>query len=846
VSPTAGEVTRYRLDDLHTEATRKLPFDGIQAAAMGCASTGPLLVAGSRGVLPLNTETLRPLETDLVTPVGNYADMHGLVASADGNWFGVNGRGVASLLAYTYGADSVAVRSGGQQIVPSPLGTIVHGDRPRSTNLEPLSLDGLPWGLSTIPSTREPFYLSIYSDARRNLNGTADQLVSIHASSQARPLVSWNWQRQPTQTTAAGLTKTNLPDHKRLLFHVPLGKVLSLEDPGNRITIRQFNLVGLLNGSALDGPVITSLPPFEATPDELYRYQIDGWSRHGELTTELLSGPDGMTVSSNGEVSWTPEVGAGGKAESLLFRVHDNLGHETFHTYQLHVVASGSNERPSPSKPSVAGNNQEQTSANRIDLPAPCHRVIPCGGGRYLALHLPSLQRVAIADLHAGKLVGYAEAKAETILIAGTRDAVYVVDAQKRNVKKRSLPSIDPMWEKQLPGSWIPAMVVSGCNSAGPILFAEQDGSAHLVQADDLSLSSIAPESSTRRLGASRLARLEAAPGGNVFAVMMMPMSGTSSYLLTRQPTSGYTSVSTRFVGHRAVFNADGSRVYGQRGVYTLDGQRQLETIDPTIPAYTVPALQGPFFARYTAQEFGTSSRPAAEARIQLFLEDQERALATLPAASVFEGELIGREGGGGVDVGERMFFAPSDGILAVLPLKNNVVHLHRFDLDTLLAEAAVDYLFVASDPRRIAQAGERYEYSMVAKSSTDSVELSLESGPEGARLSGDGKLTWQVPLNWERTEETVIIKISNGRDVERFHSFIIQVEPSASDAPEVPTAFRNWTERATGRQIEAKLIEVVGEAVQLERRDGRQFIVPLNRLSNEDNAFARDSQKPE
>jgi osmotically-inducible protein OsmY len=55
-----------------------------------------------------------------------------------------------------------------------------------------------------------------------------------------------------------------------------------------------------------------------------------------------------------------------------------------------------------------------------------------------------------------------------------------------------------------------------------------------------------------------------------------------------------------------------------------------------------------------------------------------------------------------------------------------------------------------------------------------------------------------------------------------------------------------NWTERAAGRQIEARLIEVVGEAVRLERRDGRQFVVPLNRLSDEDNAFTRDSQKPE
>jgi hypothetical protein len=109
--------------------------------------------------------------------------------------------------------------------------------------------------------------------------------------------------------------------------------------------------------------------------------------------------------------------------------------------------------------------------------------------------------------------------------------------------------------------------------------------------------------------------------------------------------------------------------------------------------------------------------------------------------------------------------------------------------------------------------------------------------------LSADGKLSWQVPQAKERSEEAVIIKVSNS-NAERFHSFIIQVNPSARADPEGADAFREWTELATGRKVEAKMIEIVDEAVRLERRDGREFVVPISRFSDQDKAFARELQE--
>jgi hypothetical protein len=67
-------------------------------------------------------------------------------------------------------------------------------------------------------------------------------------------------------------------------------------------------------------------------------------------------------------------------------------------------------------------------------------------------------------------------------------------------------------------------------------------------------------------------------------------------------------------------------------------------------------------------------------------------------------------------------------------------------------------------------------------------------------------------------------------------------VSPAASASPQ----FRTWSDASGAFQIEAKLIEHLGESVRLVRKDGKEVVVPLARLSEADRQYAATATKAE
>jgi hypothetical protein len=51
----------------------------------------------------------------------------------------------------------------------------------------------------------------------------------------------------------------------------------------------------------------------------------------------------------------------------------------------------------------------------------------------------------------------------------------------------------------------------------------------------------------------------------------------------------------------------------------------------------------------------------------------------------------------------------------------------------------------------------------------------------------------------------------------------------------------RNWVAASSGRQVAAALVKVTDENVDLLRADGKLFCIPLNQLSEADQAFAKE-----
>jgi hypothetical protein len=69
---------------------------------------------------------------------------------------------------------------------------------------------------------------------------------------------------------------------------------------------------------------------------------------------------------------------------------------------------------------------------------------------------------------------------------------------------------------------------------------------------------------------------------------------------------------------------------------------------------------------------------------------------------------------------------------------------------------------------------------------------------------------------------------------------------PAAVSSATAASQFRTWTDASGAFQIEARLIEHLGESVRLVRKDGKEIVVPLARLSEADRQYAATATKAE
>jgi hypothetical protein len=131
------------------------------------------------------------------------------------------------------------------------------------------------------------------------------------------------------------------------------------------------------------------------------------------------------------------------------------------------------------------------------------------------------------------------------------------------------------------------------------------------------------------------------------------------------------------------------------------------------------------------------------------------------------------------------MFLMPKRGALVLVGRNQDELIVHPFDLDDLLGKSGLDYLVVASEPPTDLFTGDAFEYSPSVRSKKGGVKIRLDSGPEGMKVSPEGKVTWTVPAGAAKQEVVVILTISDASGQEIFHTFRVNItDRSAPMAP--------------------------------------------------------------
>jgi hypothetical protein len=125
----------------------------------------------------------------------------------------------------------------------------------------------------------------------------------------------------------------------------------------------------------------------------------------------------------------------------------------------------------------------------------------------------------------------------------------------------------------------------------------------------------------------------------------------------------------------------------------------------------------------------------------------------------------------------KRVFFVPEAKQLITIPLTSDQIVIRPLNIDGLLARSGFDFLFVVSNPPLTARGSTAYTYQIAAKSNKGGIKYKLESGPKGMKVSPQGLVEWEVPKKTDKTENEVVISVTDAAGQECFHTFTITIE---------------------------------------------------------------------
>lgn len=363
VTPAGGG--RYlllRLDKLAKLAIYDVAEDKIKGY-IPLGSTDTLVAGGAEKIVLVMTrtgpqffslQTLKPLDLHFAQPNGmSNWHPHGSVmhvaASADGQSFSGWYRGVSPSglrLIRVQGNTIVGrhVHDGAGALLPSWDGSQLYtANGVYSADLKPLAPEHFRQK-ACIPVYRPGYFLttSAFDPHHHHNNGGNPKPgtpLSLYTASDRALLVTLPPLKEVTTSRDAyyGAPGT-LQWHERVFLVPQHGRLVTVADTRDHLVVRPFDLMAALNNAGIDYLFVDSLPVTAAHPGRAYRYPITVKSKKGGIKFTLDSGPDGMTLSKDGVLSWNVPANAEAGPAGVIVTVEDSASQNVFHTFNVQVA----------------------------------------------------------------------------------------------------------------------------------------------------------------------------------------------------------------------------------------------------------------------------------------------------------------------------------------------------------------------------------------------------------------------------------------------------------------------------------------------------------------------------
>ena len=276
---------------------------------------------------------------------------------------------------------------------------------------------------------------------------------------------------------------------------------------------------------------------------------------------------------------------------------------------------------------------------------------------------------------------------------------------------------------------------------------------------------------------------LRASAGGALFGIWQLPMLFR---FVTAQGQSLRATYTSGEFGYVAPGPDDRTVFHGLGGRCDVDGKPigQVEPFNPNQPRTISLPSSDPFYyltigglPSVVADPFHVSSKPGAVTASVHAAGDGSR-LLTVYGLDEMAGTVKMEDWfPDDVTTDKRFHLVPAAHLLITIPPANDRLVLRRLELDAALSRPGGDRLIVVSPPNLDATTGQTFEHRIIARSKQGGVTYTMASGPDGLKVSPDGRLTWTVPQGLAGEEVTVVVTVGDASGEELFHTLKIRVK---------------------------------------------------------------------
>jgi hypothetical protein len=338
ILPAARKIERWNLRRLACEASAPLLLEGeIASVALGSAAKQHLAVlrrdqTGDPRLALVDIGTFKASEFELPPAARGGASPDWLRASSDGTVFTFrDSRGRFCTLRMSEEPKLFVNedRSLSGYAVPGPQGNAIF------TTANIVSVEGRSWGsipkaTTLLPARHGPFFVGYVSPSESD---SLQQGLAIFGPGDTRRILLLP--DVATDLPAAGGQR--LPIDMRIHL-VPKARLLAaIPASGDRVVLHPADIDAALRECEFECLFVSSSPPAVATKGTTLRFPLDVKSKSSGLKFELIDGPQGMSVSDKGVVTWRVPTRFAAPEASAVILIANGSGEERLHTFQLRV-----------------------------------------------------------------------------------------------------------------------------------------------------------------------------------------------------------------------------------------------------------------------------------------------------------------------------------------------------------------------------------------------------------------------------------------------------------------------------------------------------------------------------